>query len=183
MNEIQETDEAMMGDPAFAGLFEAVTKIEKERDTYAEQLAGTLALLGEIRRALESTPCGDCNGKKGHWSSCRFCGDSTYDHECDEKWIECAACGGSGRHPIALAALALTPPEALAHLQEREVALEAGIAKILTAMSGWLHSLSLLYADGDPSADDVREMVGFLCERISDEGDALAALTTTKGGA
>ncbi len=35
-------------------------KLSDERDTYAEQLAGTLALLAETRRALGSRPCPEC---------------------------------------------------------------------------------------------------------------------------
>jgi len=53
----------------------------ESRATRAEQLAD--ALLAE---------CPGCHGKGEREAACRYCGDSTYDHECESRMVPCSDC-------------------------------------------------------------------------------------------
>lgn len=47
-------------------------------------------------RVLAATVCHACRGKGTITKDCRFCGDSTYDHTCDDGEVQCYDCKGSG---------------------------------------------------------------------------------------
>mgnify|MGYP003575225881 CR=1 FL=1 len=50
--------------------------------------------------------CGHCRGK-GYWEKpCSLCGDSTYDHECNDEQVPCKECNSTGLIPEVQAALA-----------------------------------------------------------------------------
>lgn len=66
-----------------------------------------------LRAALEKiSGCATCKGSGHYWIDCSLCGDSTYDHYCNDKKITCKACEGSGINPIARKALAASEPAA-----------------------------------------------------------------------
>ena len=89
--------------------------LRRERDTYAEQLAGTLALLAETRRALYLF-----RNEWLHYFETNFDG-STAPMVAMISALEATE-----------KALTLTPPQALAKQQEREGALE-GVYQVLSA--------------------------------------------------
>ncbi len=43
--------------------------------------------------------CSRCNGRKIINLPCSLCGDSTYDHNCNDEDIQCPECKGTGEHP------------------------------------------------------------------------------------
>lgn len=41
--------------------------------------------------------CPKCKGKGTYDTSCSYCGDSTFDHECNDTTYACKSCNGSGK--------------------------------------------------------------------------------------
>lgn len=67
-----------------------------EAQARIRDLEGALKVCGE---------CRGCNGKGSYMSDCSFCGDSTYDHECDDERVKCGMCNGTGMQETAARAL------------------------------------------------------------------------------
>lgn len=72
-----------------------------------EANASLIAAAPELLEALKT--CGQCPRCKGNGSydkACSLCGDSTYDHLCDDHTVDCADCAGTGLQHIARLAIA-----------------------------------------------------------------------------
>lgn len=70
----------------------------------ARGLATLAEVIATMRERLigveaELAKCHHCGGAGRMHIGCRYCGDSTYDHECDDHDIDCPYCRGTGRHP------------------------------------------------------------------------------------
>lgn len=65
--------------------------------TLAEVIATMRERLIEVEAELAK--CHHCGGAGRMHIGCRYCGDSTFDHECDDHDIDCPYCRGTGRHP------------------------------------------------------------------------------------
>ena len=62
---------------------EYIAQLEKDRDAQAEAVR---ELVDTLRQAVASC---QCRGT-GKWTtSCTLCGDSTYDHYCNDEVVEC----------------------------------------------------------------------------------------------
>ena len=74
---------------------------EAARRRYTEDERGwNLILSGAVRRGRillpKPPPCKGCGGNGGREKPCSLCGDSTYDHLCNDEWIACPDCAGEG---------------------------------------------------------------------------------------
>lgn len=67
-------------------------------------LLRAIPALLDAAEALEgyAKQCPQCFGRGSYTEPCPYCGDSTYDHECPDETVTCAACAPARR---ALAAL------------------------------------------------------------------------------
>jgi hypothetical protein len=61
-----------------------------------------------IEALVDESRCGRCDGQARVYRRCsdRQCGDSTWDHECDEGYDPCRDCAGTGKGPAGREALA-----------------------------------------------------------------------------
>lgn len=76
--------------------------------TYLTQAnARLIAAAPALLAACEAVKCHVCGGKGTLHRSCSLCGDSTYDHVCDDYDRPCTHCDGKGRPQVVSAAIAL----------------------------------------------------------------------------
>lgn len=59
-------------------------------------LEGHVRALVKAIEARHAQRCATCKGKGGREKPCTLCGDSTYDHNCNDEWIRCPDCKGTG---------------------------------------------------------------------------------------
>lgn len=61
----------------------------------------------DLLAALRSKPfCPSCRGRGAWETNCTLCGDSTYDHVCNDKTVSCKDCEATGLGNLARAAIA-----------------------------------------------------------------------------
>lgn len=78
-------------------------------DELAQLREAARAALAELaRRGGDPSHCGCCRGSGMVEPWCRYCGDSTYDHDCPPA-EPCDRCQGTGRIPAVVALVALLP--------------------------------------------------------------------------
>jgi hypothetical protein len=76
-------------------LDEALREIERREELIAgadHQNAQLEAQAAAMREALKSWRCPECRGAGRYETICRFCGDSTYDHDCVTETRDCCLC-------------------------------------------------------------------------------------------
>lgn len=72
----------------------------REAEAESATLRGLVETLGKCRR---------CGGMGTVVIPCSFCGDSTYDHECNDEMAPCDVCDGTGMCADARRALEVKP--------------------------------------------------------------------------
>lgn len=121
LEEIRAADDATPQDLVTAGYGVVhehrralLAELDRLRDALAETETARNRLaeaLGELSRCV--LPCAICHGRGIYWTSCSFCGDSTFEHECDsvQKTCPAPACGDLRRALAALPVELLRPPK------------------------------------------------------------------------
>jgi len=86
------------------GLLPTVCTVFKGDDF--EGNAALILAAPDLLAALQQVKCPACNGKGTRHKYCSLCGDSTFDHECNDGDVPCDACDGTGQPPYVSAAIA-----------------------------------------------------------------------------
>ncbi len=75
-------------------------------DFAAAESAAYASRVRVLEDALREWKCEHCGGRGMVYRECTLCGDSTYDHNCNDRHVNCEPCESTGRSPIAREALA-----------------------------------------------------------------------------
>lgn len=82
---------------------QAVQKAYEREGSSLAAYQQDLAILDALERSQEALQehgkCPQCKGRKSIYKACSYCGDSTYDHYCNDGDIPCRTCNGSGVDP------------------------------------------------------------------------------------